>query len=460
VSPDVGDPASHWAGRLAEYTAAADVPGAVLGIWADGERIVVPYGVLSTTTGVATTTDSVFQVGSITKAWTATMIMQLADEGRLTLDDTVADLLPGVRLGATDVAAKVTVRHLLTHTSGIDGDLFVDTGRGDDCVEKYVAMLADAAQTHAVGAAYSYCNAGFVLLGRIVEVLDGVVWDEALRRRLVEPLGLTATVTLPEDALLHRAAVGHREYPHADEPVAVWGLMRSVGPAGLITQRAADLLAFARMHLDGGVVDGRTVLSSEAVAAMRVEQVRLPAEGATADAIGLAWRLHEWDGRRLFGHDGGTMGQKAFLRIDPEARVAVCLLTNSSEAPSLYQRIVSDVLDHYVGVRVPDPPEPVDVAPDRPERHVGRYERAAARFDVTAGSSGLRLTSTATGELAELSDEPDVTEFELLPRDASGDRYVLREHAGQPWVPVTFDRFGDGTPYVFVAGRTTPKVPS
>jgi CubicO group peptidase (beta-lactamase class C family) len=153
--------------------------------------------VLSTSTAVETTTDSVFQVGSITKLWTATMIMQRVDEGRVTLDSTVAEVLPGVRLGADDVADRVTVRHLLTHTSGIDGDVFADTGRGDDCLEKYVELLASAAQTHPVGAAYSYCNAGFVLLGRLIEVLDGVVWDEALRRRLVEPLCLAATVTLP-----------------------------------------------------------------------------------------------------------------------------------------------------------------------------------------------------------------------------------------------------------------------
>ena len=85
---------------------------------------------------VPVTTASVFQVGSITKLWTATMIMQLVDEGLLSLDTTVSEVLPGARLGAADVGGQVTVRHLLTHTSGIDGDVFTDTGRGDDCVER------------------------------------------------------------------------------------------------------------------------------------------------------------------------------------------------------------------------------------------------------------------------------------------------------------------------------------
>ena len=122
----------------------------------------------------------------------------------------MADLLPGVRLGREDSAAEVTVRHLLSHSSGLDGDIFTDTGRGDDCVEKYVALLADADRAFAPGAAYSYCNSGFVVLGRIIEVLDGRTWDASLRARLVEPLGLVDTVTLPDEAILRRAAAGHR----------------------------------------------------------------------------------------------------------------------------------------------------------------------------------------------------------------------------------------------------------
>ena len=137
------------------------------------------------------------------------MIMQLVDEGQLSLNTTVSEVLPGTRLGTADVAGQVTVRHLLTHTSGIDGDIFTDTGRGDECIERYVGLLDEAPSVFAPGAAYSYCNSGYVLLGRIIEVLDGQSWDESLRERLIGPLSATRTVTLPEEAILHRAAVGH-----------------------------------------------------------------------------------------------------------------------------------------------------------------------------------------------------------------------------------------------------------
>src|ERR1700728_3214595 len=167
------DSAGHWAARLHELATEEDVPGAALGIWADGLESVAGHGVLNAATGVHTTPDSLFQIGSITKVWTTTMIMQLVDEGRLSLDATVAEILPGVRIGREDAGEQIAIRHLLTHTSGIDGDIFTDTGRGDECVERYVGELGGAARVFPPGAAYSYCNSGFVLLGRIIEVLDG-----------------------------------------------------------------------------------------------------------------------------------------------------------------------------------------------------------------------------------------------------------------------------------------------
>src|SRR6185436_16345929 len=154
-----------------------------------------------------------------------------------------------LRLADPDVTKSVTIRHLLTHTSGIDGDIFTDTGRGDDCLEKYVDLLADAAQNHPLGATWSYCNSGYSLLGRVIEKVTGKTWDQAMRDRLFTPLGLTHTTTLPEEALVFAAAVGHEERDGKQQPVRVWGLPRSVGPAGLVTSTVSDVLAFARLHL-------------------------------------------------------------------------------------------------------------------------------------------------------------------------------------------------------------------
>ncbi|HTV99486.1 MAG TPA: serine hydrolase domain-containing protein [Streptosporangiaceae bacterium] len=121
--------AANWTTRLPELARQTRAPGAVLGIWAGGQEVLAAAGVLNRATRVRVTTDSLFQVGSITKLCTATMIMQLIEEGLLSLDTTVAEALPGLRLGAADLGDQVTVAHLLTHTSGLDGDIFTDTGR-------------------------------------------------------------------------------------------------------------------------------------------------------------------------------------------------------------------------------------------------------------------------------------------------------------------------------------------
>ncbi|MFI6920443.1 serine hydrolase domain-containing protein [Nonomuraea spiralis] len=173
-----------WQERLDALAGKYDVPGTQVGVLKlDDEgnadiRILVS-GVTSLNTGVTVTEDTLFQYGSIPKIWTTTLVMQFVDEGLLTLDTKVVEVLPDFRLSAPEHALEITVRHLLTHTSGIDGDSFVDTGDGDDCVEKYVAKLAETDPYRPAGGPLSYCNAGFVVAGRIVEVLRGMAWGDA-----------------------------------------------------------------------------------------------------------------------------------------------------------------------------------------------------------------------------------------------------------------------------------------
>ncbi|MFB6726176.1 serine hydrolase domain-containing protein [Kribbella sp. NPDC056345] len=420
-----------WSARLSELAEAAAVPGAVLGIWAGGETTITPYGVLNVATGVPTTADSLFHLGSISKAWTATMIVQLADEGRFELDDTVVKVLP-----EAPIDPRITVRHLLTHTSGIDGDVFTDTGRGDDCVERYVALLAGVPLLFDPGAAYSYCNAGFVILGRIIEVLDERTWDESLRARLIDPLGLTKTVTLPEEAILHLAAVGHRDVDGV--PVKTWQLPRSIGPAGTIASTAADLLTFARSHL------------TDRYLAMREPQ-GIDTGGSGGFDVGLTWRLYDWGGHQLFGHDGATISQLAYLRIDPAAEVIVCLLTNSGNGNALFEPLATEVFTHLTGAAHPTPPQPLDLPTD--DRHVGRYERASVRLDVVRRDGRLWAHYQATGDRLAFAENP-VTEFELFPTEpADGNHFVLRDSPRHPWVPMTFKES-----HVLTSGRITPRL--
>jgi len=456
---------THWHRRLSALAARHRVPGAALGILRlhrDGTEELVDsaYGTLNKDTGVTATTDSLFQIGSITKVWTATLVMQLVDEGLLDLDTPISEILPELRLADPDVTRQVTMRHLLTHTSGIDGDVFTDTGRGDDCLEKYVAQLEEVAQNHPLAATWSYCNSGFSLIGRVVEKLTGVTWDEAMRERIVVPLGLAHTVTLPEEVLLHSAAIGHVA-EGTDEPARapVWGMPRAIGPAGMISATAADVLAFARMHLRNGLAsDDTRMLSESAAATMSEKHADLPDKYSLGDSWGLGWIRYGWDGHRLIGHDGNTIGQSAFLRLLPEQGLAVTLLTNGGDARDLYEELYREIFAELAAVAMPRPlappvePPTVDIS-----RHVGTYERASARIEVLERDNVAVMRVTSTGPLAVLLPDP-VEEYDLTPVDTTGDLFVIRHPSAENWTPVTFYALPTGERYLHYGARATPKV--
>ena len=456
--------AAHWQGRLDELAKRHRVPGAALGILrvrpnGEDELVELATGVLNVETGVEATPDSVFQIGSMTKVWTATLAMQLVDEGKLDLDAPVAEVLPELELSDPAVAKTVTMRHLLSHTSGIDGDVFTDTGRGDDCLEKYAAQLRDAAQNHPLGATWSYCNSGFSLAGRVIEKLTGGTWDAAILQRLVAPLQLTHTGTLPEEALLHRVAVGHvSEAGEAPSRApSAWGLPRSVGPAGLISQTVRDVLGFVRMHLNGGVAaDGTRVLSAESTAAMQEWQADVPDRYILGDSWGIGWIRFAWDGHRLVGHDGNTLGQAAFLRVLPEQGLAVTLLTNGGNTRDLYEDLYRELFAELAGIEMQQPFTPpdervqVDVTP-----YLGRYERAGVRLDVIEREGDAILRTEVTGPLAALVPET-VHEYPLIA--AADGLFGVRDPSEQSWAPVTFYEVPGGGPYLHFGARATPKV--
>ncbi|MCC8246183.1 serine hydrolase domain-containing protein [Saccharothrix luteola] len=444
----------HWGRRLAELCEAHQVPGASLAVLVDGEIHECATGVLHRGTGVEATTDSLFQIGSITKLYTATLIMQLVAEGALDLDAPVISVLPEFAVADAVATKTVTTRQLLSHTSGIDGDFFHDTGRGDDCVAAYVAACAGLGQNHPPGATMSYCNSGFTVLGRIIEVLTGQVWDDVLRERLLDPIGAHSTVTLAEDVLRFRSALGHLGEP-GEEPVPapVWGLARSAGPAGTINATAADVVRFARLHLDGGrAPDGTVVLPAEQVAAMRRPFVQLPAGPAHHMCWGLGWIVYDWPGGPVIGHDGATVGQKAFLRVVPESNVAIALLTNGGVPAEVYQRLFTEMLAELAGVAVPDfqppaePPE-VDVS-----RYVGSYVREGYDVEVTEQDGVLHLRGESIGELAAINA---VTTAVLVPVEEG--LFAARRNEHEPWVPVVFYTLPDGSPYLHFSLRATPK---
>lgn len=451
---------AHWQARLDELRATYHVPGASLAVLVDGDIHELASGVLHRGTGVAATTDSVFQLGSIAKTYTATLVMRLAESGELDLDAPVVDVLPEFSTADAVATKTITTRQLLSHTSGLTCDFNHDTGRGDDCLARYVEAAAGVALDCPPGTAVSYSSVGYNVLGRIVEVLTGQTWDAALKDRLLTPLGLSETMTLPEEALRFRAAMGHLGEPGQDpDPAPAWDLMpRSAGPYGRVIASARDVVRFARMHLHGGTApDGTPVLAAETVAAMRRRVVDVPDKWTVnADGWGLGWTLYDWDGVAGFGHDGASIGQYGYLRVVPEAGLAVALLTNGGGARRLYATLLRELLQELAGVRMPEsfgpPPQPiaVDITP-----FVGTYRREGVVITVSELAGRPHLVYEFVDGMKDLSPPLDM---DLVP---VSERVFAGSGAGpsfsEDWMPVVFSTLADGTGCVYIGMRAAPK---
>lgn len=394
-----------------------DVPGASVAVLADGEVIDGAAGILHKGTGVEATPDSIFQIGSVTKLWTSTLVMQLVDEGLVDLDLPVRTYLPEFRIADEAAAAVVTTRMLLSHTAGFEGDIFTDTGVGDDCVEKYLATLHDVPQLFPAGEQFSYNNAGFCVLGRLVEVLRGKTYDGCLREHLFAPLGLTHAAASPYEAIMFRAAMGHVELAPGTgyQPAPVWALARSNAPAGaMLAMRARDLVRFAEMHLkDGRTTDGTQVLAPGTAARMHERVVDLPYLGVMGDSWGLGFEIFDTPTGSIIGHDGSTIGQNAFLRMVPGAGVAVALLTNGGDGMSLYHDVVGQVFASLTDTELPALPVP-PAEPQRIDagRYVGTYSSQVADLVVSQDDDGrIWLLQTPKGLFEELGEQPERREL-------------------------------------------------
>lgn len=455
-SPDT----QPWQEKLDTAVSANDVPGAVLGVLNAGQYSTWASGLLGVDTRVTTSTDSLFKIGSITKVWTAALIMQLVDEGSVDLETPVVDVLPEFAVANRAATADVTIRHLLTHTSGIDGDIYIETGNGDDCIERYVAELRTVGQLHAVGSTLSYCNAGFNVAGRIVEKVTGLTWNDALQQRLVGPLGLRGTVTLAEEAILHRTAVGH--FQGADgrpRQTTRWMVPRSSGPSAAIAAPMHDLLTFAGMFIDNGRArNGNRILSPEAILAMTDTRTPVPAIGMGVDSWGLGWFRSLWNGELVLGHDGASSGQRAYLRIFPGRGVAVALMANGEGGGALAKGIFNDIITETTGLR---PPDRLSIAaappPVRFEDYTGKYRRQSELTEVHLEDGQLRMRIQWTGPLLDGEDaETDLTESYDL-RWAADDVFLACPSGADSGEPVTFYTLPDGTRYLHFRMRANPR---
>lgn len=337
--------------------------------------------------------DTLFQIGSITKTMTATITMRLVEQGKLDLDAPIRHYLPELRLQDKDATARATLRHLFTHTGGWVGDYFEETGLGDDALAHYVANMADLPQLTPLGTLWSYNNAGFSLAGRVIEAVTGQPFEEAARELLFAPLSMNMTFFFPGEMMTHSFAVGHiikpGEVPGSEITVATpWPLTRSAHPAGGVTSTVKDMLRYARLHLNQGQTPtGEQLLQPPTIAAMQHKQADA---GSMADGVGISWMLNEIDGVQLISHGGATNGQIAQLVLVPAQGFALVILTNANRGREVTRDLTDWALARYLGLQRPTPQvQPRTTAALQP--YVGYYTAQLSDVEVTIEGNSLQL---------------------------------------------------------------------
>lgn len=380
--------------RLDDARKRHGVIGASLAVLRGGVVETAASGLLNLDTGIEVRAESPFQIGSIGKLFTATLAMQLVDERRLDLDVPIRRYLPDFAISDATVASQVTMRHLLCHNSGMEGDFFPQDDSAGPSTDNYVRKMALLPQLHELGAYMSYCNSGFVLAGRVVEVIAGRPWPQLVMEKICAPLGMRHAFADPREALRYRCAIGHAPDPRDASRLAISAmtyLPLSMAAAGaVLSMTASDLLHFVSAHLRGGTSEtGLRILSEDSARLMRRPNLEIsPHNRGRFNRMGIGWLLIESERHTLAGHDGACAGQFAYMLSAQDCGFAFALLTNSPSA-GLADELRTSLLQS-MGIRLV---EPAVVPPSgwSPQRYVGVYENLAARLILSERAGGLTL---------------------------------------------------------------------
>lgn len=404
---------SRWANRKRLLE---DVPGLVLGlVCGPNARWTGGFGMADREVGLAASDTTLFRIASITKVFTALAVLQQRDEGRLGLDDPVSEHLPWFKLENSDEMPDVTIRHLLTHTSGLPtNSAATDFNRmTSPTAEVARSVLPDQRLLFAPGSSENYSNLGFAILGQILESVSGRSYRDYMASNVFGPLGLDRTMAHPTPELPQ--AIGyHLRLPGQARRAADFLHLAFFTPAGGMATTADDMVRFLSFLL---APEGHPdVVAPETLREMHSVHHRVdPARGGS----GWAWAVEQRPGVHEIYHGGGLPTQASHLRVDLRRGLGVIVLANAEDAdPAAYARealsllrLASDTLrTDEGGLEVGSP------STGTLERYVGRYRYQERELWVMETAGGLSL-------VRPFADRPSETLVRIEP--AGGHRFRL-----------------------------------
>lgn len=431
--PEVAAALRLYAIWVAEYLAYHRQPGVSLGVVYDQDLVwAAGFGFRDAERQLPATPETIYRIASITKTFTATAVMQLRDAGRLALDDPVARHLPWFAYRDTfPQGPAVTIRHLLTHTSGLprESPFPYWTDREFPTREQLIAALREQTSVYEPATRSTYSNLALAIAGELVAAVAGMPYDDYVHRHILAPLGMTSTWVRFEDVDRARLAVGSEIVrPDGSRPVAGPTISRGLTPAANMSSTVLDLAKFVSLQFQDGPAGGRQILRGSTLREMHRVHWLAP-DWESGRGLGFAvWRQGK---RTLVGHGGWVAGYRTQIAFEPATKIGVVVLTNTDQAgPGAYVRAAFDVIAPAIE-RATRAPEPTVVV-ERPERYTGRYRDPSGWVtDVIAMNGRLYLYDHAypprPNPLTGLTDLTPVTDhtFRMTGERGNGELVVF-----------------------------------
>jgi CubicO group peptidase (beta-lactamase class C family) len=304
-------------------------PGLAIGIVKDG-RLVYARGFGVMKLGEAeqpVTPETIFHMASVTKPFVGTAVMQLVEQGRVDLDSPVTKYLPYFEL-KDDRFASITVRHLLTHTSGMPD---VDDYRWDKpeydagSLERHVRSLRDKPLLWAPGTKFAYSNLGYEVLGDLVAKASGKSFEDFVEANILAPLNMTSSTLLVTKADPARIAPGYTTDEHGQAtPVAHYPYNRCHTPSSNLHSNVADMAKWVAANLNRGELNGGRILKSSTFDEVWSQSKLF--------RVGISWFFDDRDGQQVVWHDGDDTGFQTLVKLLPARGIGVIVMANSDEA--------------------------------------------------------------------------------------------------------------------------------
>ncbi|MFL6332415.1 MAG: serine hydrolase [Pyrinomonadaceae bacterium] len=347
---------------------------------------------------VPVTPDTLFAIGSSSKAFTALLVQMAADEGKLSLDDSPKKFLPYFKLQDPKADAQITLRDLLSHSSGLNRtDLAWVSGVLNR--EEVIRVAAQAKPTAKLREKFQYQNVMYAAAGEIVGRAEHSTWEKLVAERIFKPLGMKSSDTsVPEMQKAQDYSYGYvyeeatketRRLPMRDFP--------AVAPAGAINSSARDMAQWLRLMLGGGAFEGKRLVSEQSFAELFKPQMKV----AGSVSYGLGWFLREWKGHKVAEHGGNIDGFNAQVALMPDQHLGFVMLTNVSASP-LPASTMNVVWSNLVGDPNAPAPSAATVAAADPaakiENEAGEYLLEAVNVKMAVAVKEGKLNLTVPGQ--------------------------------------------------------------